>query len=569
MQYDDLRPDRRTQQLSQLLDALTEGTLSRRDFAARAIGLGLSAPAIGVVLRTYSASAAALQDDSDNPITVTIGGTPIADPLEDLANAVPGGVLRFARSEDADNLDPVTTALNVNIWVFMNVYEQLLRVANNGIELEPGLAERWEISEDGLTYTFYLREGVVFHDGSPMTASDVKYSIDRAKDDPSETWTFTLTSLEEVTVQDDLTVVLRLNRPWAPFLSSMAMFNSSVIPEAFAAGQEERLVEEMMGTGPFRQGEWRRGDYLSLSKNETYWQPDLPFLDEVRISVVPDDNNRLLQLLGGEIDAMYNIPPSQVPELKANPDLKVIEFPSTFSRYVVLNHSVAPLDDPKVRLALNYATDKQALIDVVLFGSGSEPTSFMPRGALYWNDQLPGFPYDPDRARELLAESSAADGFQLDFKFMAGSVEEEQLGTVLRDMWSQVGVDLTLTPVEQGIFYDDFFAQAFESMTIYWTNDIIDPDQLVSFMVLPESANAFQTGWTNEEALELARSGPLELDSEARREIYFRIQEIFNDEAPVVLLYHKPYVNAMTTAVHNFLQPPTGQWDWRATWIES
>lgn len=568
---DERQIDRRERrdELVNLITGFVEGSISRRTFTKRAVALGLTLPAVGMMLRTYAAGASRLQDDSSNPITVTVGGTPIADPGEDISQAVPGGTLRFARSEDADNLDPVTTTLNVNIWVFMNVYEQLLKVARNGIELEPGLAERWEISEDGLSYTFHLRQGVMFSDGTPMRASDVKYSIERAKNDPSGTWTFTLTSLKEVIVQDDATVVLNLNQPWAPFLSSMAMFNASVISEAFASGQEERLVEEMMGTGPFKQGEWERGQYLSLLKNENYWKESLPFLDEVKISVVPDDNNRLLQLLGGEVDAMYNVPPSQVPELKANGELKVIEFPSTYSRYVTLNHTIEPLDDPNVRLALNHATDKQALIDVVLFGSGSIPTSFMPRGALYWNDQLPGFPYDVERAKELLAQSKAPEGFQLDFKFMAGSAEEEQLGTVLRDMWSQIGVDLQLTPTEQGVFYDAFFAQDFEAMTIYWTNDIIDPDQLVSFTVLPDTANAFQTGWANAEAQDLAKNGPLELDEAVRKEMYFRIQELFNQDAPMVLLYHKPYVNVMTMNVRNFMQPPTGQWDWSATWLDS
>ncbi len=564
-----ISPRQRHEELDSLLTGLVEGTISRRSFTNRALALGVSTAAVATMLRTYSAGAKSFQEASENPITVTVGGTPIANPMEDTSEAVPGGRLRFARSEDADNLDPVTTTLNVNIWVFMNVYDQLLRVAPNGIELEPGLAERWEISEDELTYTFHLREEVQFSDGTPMTANDVKYSIERAKNDPSGTWTFTLTALGEIVVEDDATVVLHLNKPWAPFLSSMAMFNSSVISESFAAGQEEHLVEEMMGTGPFQQGEWVRGEYLSLVRNENYWQENLPFLDEVRISVVPDDNNRLLQLLGGEVDAIYNVPPSQIPDLKANPDLKVVEFPSTYTRYVTLNHSLEPLDDPNVRLALNHATDKQALIDIVLFGSGSEPTSFMPRGALYWNDELPGFPYDLDRAKEYMAQSKVPDGFQLDFTFMAGSAEEEQLATVLKDMWSQIGVDLQLTPTEQGVFYDTFFAQDFEALTIYWTNDTIDPDQLVSFAVLPESSNAFQTGWVNEEARDLALVGPQELDPDERQKMYFRIQELFNQDAPMVLLYHKPYVDVMSTSVHNFMQPPTGQWDWRATWLDS
>lgn len=244
MEEKGIGPRQRHDEMVGLLTGLVDGKVSRRSFTNRALALGVAMPAITMMLRTYSAGARNLQETSENPITVTVGGTPIADPLEDISQAVAGGTLRFARSEDADNLDPVTTTLNVNIWVFMNVYDQLLRVAYNGIELEPGLAERWEISEDGLTYTFHLRAGVQFSDGTPMTANDVKYSIERAKNDPSGTWTFTLTALEKIVVEDDATVVLHLNKPWAPFLSSMAMFNSSVISESFAGGKRSVLLKK-------------------------------------------------------------------------------------------------------------------------------------------------------------------------------------------------------------------------------------------------------------------------------------------------------------------------------------
>jgi len=566
---------RRNAELAGLVGGLAHGKISRRHFTKRAVALGLSAPVAGLIATTYTARARGAQDPN-NPITVTVGGTPIAVTQEDLAGATPGGTLRYARAEDSDNLDPVTNDGNVNIWVFMNIYDQLVRVAPDGVSLEPALAESWEISPDGKIYTFKLRPGVMFSDGTPLKASDVRWSFVRAANDPAQTWTFTLTALQRdangqvqgISTPDDSTVVIELAQPWAPFLSDVAMFNLSVISEAFAAGNEQRLTQECMGTGPFTLAEWRRGEFIRLAKNPNSWEEGLPLLDEVVIPVVPDDNARILQLQGGEIDGMYNVPSSRVPELKQDPNLKVYEFPSTFSQYITLNTRQAPLDDANARLALQYATDKQTLIEVVLFGVGVEATSFMPKGALYWNDTLPGFPYDPVRAQELLAQSQTPEGFPLELQILAGNADEETLATALRDMWGQVGVEVTISPVEASVRSENYNSHAFQAMANSWTNDIVDADQLVAYAVLPESSEAFQTGWANPEAQELARQGAAELDPAKRQEIYFRIQEIYNQDSPMVLLYHKPYVDVTTARVHNFAHPPTGQWVWKRTWLE-
>jgi len=573
-----MRNEDRNAALTTLAGKLADGRLSRRDFSRRAVALGLSIPAASVVARTYGARAGTAQDapPPSNPITVTVGGTPIALTQEDLTGAVAGGTLRYARGEDSDNLDPVTNDGNVNIWVFMNIYDQLIRVTADGIALEPALAESWEISEDGKTYTFRLRPGVLFSDGTPLKASDVKYSFERAANDPAQTWTFTLTALQRdaagqvqgITTPDETTVVIELAQPWAPFLSDVAMFNLSIVSEAFAKGNEQRLTQETMGTGPFTLAEWRRGESIRLAKNPNYWDKGFPFLDEIVIPVVPDDNARILQIQGGEIDGLSNVPSSRVPELKQDPNLKVYEFPSTYSQYITLNIREAPLDDVNARVALQYATDKKTLIDVVLFGAGVEATTFMPKGALYWNEELPGFPYDVERAKELLAQSKTPDGFALEMQVVAGNADEETLATALRDMWGQIGVDLTIAPMEASVRSENYNTNAFQTMVNSWTNDIIDPDELVAYAVLPESSEAYHTGWANAEAQELARQGAAETDPAKRQEIYFRIQELYNQDSPMILLYHKPYVDVTTTRVHNFGHPPTGQWDWKKTWIE-
>jgi peptide/nickel transport system substrate-binding protein len=563
----------RTVQLANLALQIHRGSLTRREFIARALALGVSLSASDVIFRTYSARA---QDQSQNPITVTVGGTPIPAMEPDLSNATPGGTFRFGRAEDSDNLDPVTNDGNVNIWYFMNIYDQLVRVGPDGISLAPGLAERWETSSDGLTYTFHLRPNVRFSDGTPMTAQDVLYSWVRAANDPAQHWTFTLTALKRdangqvqgISTPDDATVVVELAQPWSPFLSDVAMFNMSVISKAFAAGKEERLVQECMGTGPFALGEWKKGESLRLVKNANYWEEGLPLLDAIVVSLVPDDNARILQLQGGELDGMKDVPSSRVQELQTDPNLKVYQFPSTETRYIVFNTREAPLNDVHARHALQYATDRKTLVDVVLFGVGIPATSFMPKGALYWNDTLQPYAYDPAKAKDELAQSATPQGFPLDLKILAGSADEETLATALKDMWGQIGVDVTITPVESSVREQDYDNHNFQAMAQYWTNDIIDPDELVAYAILPESSQAFQTGWNNVEAQDLARKGASEPDPAKRKEMYFRIQELFNEDSPMLPLYYKPYVDVTTVRVHNFNHPPTGEYDWKMMWIE-
>ncbi|HEX5497744.1 MAG TPA: ABC transporter substrate-binding protein, partial [Thermomicrobiales bacterium] len=171
---------RRERDLATLARAALEGSLDRRGFFRRAAALGLAVPAAAVMFQTYRAAAFQSSGAASNPITVTIGGTPIAVGIEDVSGAPKGGTFRFARAAASDNLDPVTNDGNSNIWVFTNIYDTLVRVTPDGANLEPALAEKWDISDDGKTYTFHLRPDVKFSDGTPLKASDVKWSFERA-----------------------------------------------------------------------------------------------------------------------------------------------------------------------------------------------------------------------------------------------------------------------------------------------------------------------------------------------------------------------------------------------------
>jgi peptide/nickel transport system substrate-binding protein len=542
-----------------LVRQVWEGRLDRREFVHRAIALGLAPAVAATIFATYRAKPVAAGSTSTRS-NFAVRGQETAP--------TPGGTMRFARAEDSTNFDTVVLPLNVDIWVVASVYEQLVRIAPNGVDLEPSLAESWDLSEDSLTYTFHLRPGVMFSDGTPLKASDVKFSLDRARTEPTQAWTFTLAAVQDVAAPDDATVVVTLSKPWAPFLADVAMFNSSILSEAWATAPERDLAKEMLGTGPFMLAEWKQEEYLLLARNPHYWDEGLPLLDEIKISKVPDDNNRILQLQGGEIDAMQDVPWSRVAELEGDENLQVIRFPSSYTQYVTLNHGLAPFNDLNVRLALNHAVDRQAVIDVVLAGNGDPATTFVPKDMLYWNGTLPGFPYDLAKAQEYLAQSSVPNGFDLELSYLGGIVEYEQLATTLKDMWGQIGVNVTITPMEQGVYYDAWFGETYQAHIIYWTNDIVDPDQVSSAAILPEVLNAFHTAWANEEAIELTRAAPAELDTAKRQAMYFRIQEIFNADSPSILVYYKPLLQAMSKKVHDFVQPPTGQYNWKKTWIE-
>jgi peptide/nickel transport system substrate-binding protein len=350
------------------------------------------------------------------------------------------------------------------------------------------------------------------------------------------------------------------------------LFNSSIISQAFAEKiGVENLVTQAMGTGPFGLKEWKKAEYTLLAKNAYYWEEGLPYLDELKFTVVPDNNNEVLQLQGGEIDGIVgqgDVPFNRIEELKNDPNLQVINSVSTYNNFIVINTRDAPRNDVKARQALNYATDKETLIQTILFGNGEVSNSFMPNGALYWNPDQEGYPFDLDKAKQLMSESATPDGFKLEFQINSGDSQQQQIASALKNMWAGIGVELDILPLEQTIFRDNYRQNKFESRLSGWTNDIIDPDELVGYAILPEATENYHTGWTDQQAIDLAHQGQTELDDAKRREIYYQIQQIHMEAAPFVYLWVVPYVDALHKKVKGFFHNPMGHYNFTNTYIE-
>lgn len=568
--------------MSEFQQNLMGSTLTRRGFVRRAAVLGLAVPAVASILAACGGD----DDDDDVAPTATSGSAgpaatatnvtvnanatattasasaPTATPLA--ATGTAGGKINVVRALDSDKLDPVMTDSNADIWVFMNIYDQLIKVDDTGTGLKPGIAESWEITEDGITHTFVIRQGVMFSDGTEMTMDDILWSLERARSTEESAWVFSLAQVDAMRAVDETTFEITLTEKWAPFLSDLSLFNGSIMSQAHAESVGiENLVTQPLGTGPFALKEWKKAEYLTLMKNEHYYVEGLPLLDEVQITQVPDTNSQVLQVQGGDVDGIIgqgDVPLNRISELQSDPNLQVILWPSTWNNYVVMNVRNAPLNDVHARRALNYATDTLALIETIRFGNGEFSNSYMPRGALYWNPDQEGYPYSLENAQAELAESATPEGFSVKMMFGAGNAQAQAIATALKDMWAKINVELVLDPLDTEVVRSNYRSNEFETYQTGWTNDIIDPDQLTSYAIIPDSSENYHTGWVSQEAIDLANEARGELDPEKRRDLYYQIQKIHMDEAPFIYLYVIPYTDVLNKRVQGFFHHPMGQY---------
>ena len=383
------------------------------------------------------------------------------------------GVLTIGRREDGTTFDPIMTAQNIDFWVFSNVYDVLIRVDKTGAKLEPGLAESWEISEDGLTYTFTMRDAK-FSDGSPITAADAAFTLLRIRDDEGSLWSESYSIIDSAEAADDRTLVVTLKTPSAPFLSTLAMPGASIISKAGIESMgAEAYAESPIASGAFTVKEWRRGDRVILEKNPNFWEADRASLDGVEWISVPDDNTRMLNVQAGELDAAIFVPFSRVAELQKDPNLTVHLDPSTREDHLLINHEHGALAQ-KVRQALDMAINKQAIVDTVTFGLGTVADSYIPAGALYHNADNLHRPYDPAKAKEMLAAAGASN-LTLNYLIDAGNEVDEQIAVLLQQQLAQAGITGNLQKVDPSQRWDMLVDGDYDVSVNYWTTTSSTP----------------------------------------------------------------------------------------------
>ena len=288
-----------------------------------------------------------------------------------------GGSITIARIEDSQSFDKTNVFQNESIWLAEQIMEPLYTVTADGKGVKPWLATSYTKSADGKTYTFKLRQGVKFSNGSPMTSADVKFSIDDARAQ-AKGWGYLDGAIKNITTPDAGTVVFHLKYNWAPFVADIALFANGIIPKNFAGQKRADFYKHPIGTGPFMWDKRVVGQSVTLKRNPNYWQKGKPYLDSVTWTFVTDENTRALQLQGGQIQVDEFPPFNSITKLQHTSGITMSLFPSTRTDYLVMNEQYAPLADVHVRRAISYAIDRKAIVKSVLFGHGTPANSFLP-----------------------------------------------------------------------------------------------------------------------------------------------------------------------------------------------
>jgi peptide/nickel transport system substrate-binding protein len=506
------------------------------------------------------------QDASPTPGGAAIAGEAIELSLPETL----GGTFNFGISSDVGTFDPILPMSNMSLWTVMEIYGRLVRVDKLGQDVEGELAERWEVSPDGTVWTFYLRPDAKFSNGDQVTAEDVVYSFERAMGpDSANAWVFD--GVKAVEMIDPGTIEITIGRPAASFLNSMTLWGASIVSKAAVEGGMDPATDPI-GSGPFSLESWSPGEQVTLVKNTYYWETDeagnqLPYVDQVNMIVLSEDNTRMLKLQAGEIDAAMDVPYNQVAPLSQDPNLNVVAAPLYGLTHIGLSQSVPELTDIKIRQAMNYAIDRDAIVQTALFGSGRPACSPINLTWFYTDEYC--YTYDLDKAKHLMAESRAPDGFQVKLAVAAGAAVDNQIAVMIKDMLAQINIDVVLDPIDPAAQFDRFTQGDYEMNLGTQTSDNLDPDtNLLYCCVSDGGANAYYSGWKDPEVDALYRESQVEMDFAKRNEILNEFQRLIQERGPFIQIVNPTNRYASRTTTHNFFMDPTAHWHLAYVWKE-
>jgi glutathione transport system substrate-binding protein len=354
-----------------------------------------------------------------------------------------------AVANTSDTLELHDTNQTITQAILKNIYQGLYGF-DKDMKLKPLLAESYTVSKDGLAYTFNLRKGVKFHDGTDFKADSVKATFDRVTNPDNKFRRYSLFSnIASTEVVSDYVVKVTLKQPFSAFINVMAHPSSGIISATAIRSMGKDLAQKPVGTGPFMFAEWKQPDYIRLVKNPNYWQKGLPKVDALVFKSVTDNNTRTAVMQTGEVQMSSNVAYEAVDVLKGNSKIDVVVTPSIFARYVAMNETKKPFDNPKVREALNYAINKQALAKVAYNGYAEPLPSVVPPGVEYSFKTGP-WPYDVAKAKQLLKEAGYPNGFESELWSIYNNTTSTKVIQFLQQQLAQVGVKVSVRSLEAG-----------------------------------------------------------------------------------------------------------------------
>jgi peptide/nickel transport system substrate-binding protein len=487
------------------------------------------------------------------------GNNSATDSGDDGGEPKDGGTLIFARGADSLSLDAINVTDGESTRVTHNIFETLFKYDEN-LELQPGLATEYDLGEDELTWTLKLREGVKFHDGTDFNADAVVYNFERwmDPDHPEHHGEFTYYSflyggfkgdkdhkIEHVKAVDEYTVEIKLTEPTAPFISYLAIPMFGIASPEAVQKYGDKFNENPVGTGPFKFESWSRNDKIQLNKNEDYYVEDIPHLDQLIFRVIPDNSSRFTALQTGEVDMIDGLSPDDAGAVESDGNLDLIKRPGFNIGYLAFNMEKEPFDDPKVRKALNYAINKDSIIDAFYNGMAEKAVNPIPSSLWGYNEDIEGYEYDPEKAKELLAEAGYEDGFKTELWGMSNPrpymPQPLKIAEAIQSDLAEVGVELEIQTYEWATYLDKTSNGEHDMALFGWTGVMADPDNFLfpnlskTNATKPANNRAF---YKSDEFTNLLMESRTTFDEEKRADLYKEAQEIFYEDAPWALIGH-------------------------------
>ena len=512
--------------------------------------------------------------------------------------------LVFAISVDVDQLDPGGASVSKPVD---NIFEGLVQFKAGATDIEPCLATSWEISADGKEIIFHLRKGVKFHDGTDFNADAVVFSFARQYDTTHPynqyvewfMWGHLFSDIDKIEKIDNETVKLILKRPNVSILTSLAHYQVSIVSPTNAEKYKEDAFKIPCGTGPFKFVEWVKDDHITLEANEDYWQ-EIAKLDQLIFKVIPDPSARLMALEVGEVQGIEYPNPADFDRIKANKDLVLMIQPGLNVGWLEMNTGYGyidsnkngicdldsepltktpgyfePLTKKKVRQAINMAIDKQSIADNIFMGTAIKAKNGMPPFMLGYNDDIEDYPYDPERAKTLLAEAGYPDGFEVTLYVMPVSrpymFDPPKIAEAIQSYLAAVGIKVKFHQADWASYLQWTSEGKHQMCLLGWVGDNGDPDNFMNAC----STNRASIGtaqnrsfYINDSVQQLLSKALSTYDNEKRATYYKKIQEMVHEDAGWVYLVHSTQNLVFKNNIKGFVLNPTSRTFFYPVWVD-
>ncbi len=532
---------------------------------------GLFVAALGVLSAVLLGACGS--SSSNNSNTVSLANTNTVT-KECKRKPVTGGSVIYARQLETVTLNPREIKNgNGDIFADEMLYTGLVRNDPNGeAKIVPGLAEKWEMSSNGTTYTFHLRPNLKYSDGSPISAEDIAWNIRQFINPKVNTSLAVLAvGVETAKAVNNTTVQVTLKHPIAAFLYDIAVYPAFVVSREKLEKEGAAFWKHPVGTGPFRLKEFATGSHITFERNPYWIEPGKPYLQSMRWNFTTNSATRMLDLKSNEAQLVDGVPFNQIETVKGESGLTLQLAKLPQEALLVLNTKVPALKDVHARRALNYALNRPQMLAAIFKGVGNIPNSMLMNFEMDASQQeVKPLEYSVTKAKEEMAASSTPHGFSVSLQYPAGSEYYKQLALLVQQEWAAIGVTVKLIELESATVSEKWFAGEFQTTFPFvgTSSDIPVPDEYSSFYALPEAElHAFNSNWTNAKIEQLDKEFISTSSNEKRKQQWKVLMEEFNKEVPSLNVMDYPLVNAHQSNICGTTNNALGVDQMQETWI--